>query len=271
MREALVAVFDTPTHADQAVRALQAAGIPSAAIRRYRQGDAAIPRAGKVGAAPATDEAPSERMGGFWAWLLGEEGTTSTGWRDPAYVRDEHLYTKSVEGGNSVIAVYVDQSDADRVMKLIAEQNPMKLEDTGTATMTTGTAATPTATGASEAKEQTIPLSEEHVEVGKRRVEEPVSVRRYVVERPVEQQVNLRDERVEIERRKASGGTPGRAFEERTVEVHEAHEKPDVRKTAQVAEEVVVRKETTEHPETVRDTVRREDVEVNRQQNRKRA
>jgi hypothetical protein len=268
MREALVAVFDTPTHADQAVRALEASGIPSAAIRRYRQGDAAIPRAGKTVAAPATDERHDERRGGFWAWLLGEEGTTSTSWRDPAY-DDEHLYAKSVEGGNSVIAVNVDQSDADRVMKLIAEQNPMTLEDTGPASVPTGTSGTSTGMGTNqpretEDKEQTIPLSEEHVEVGKRRVEEPVRVRRYVVERPVEQQVNLRDERVEIEHRKPSGGTPGRAFEERAVEVHEAHEKPDVRKKAQVVEEVAVRKESTEHPEKVRDTVRKEKVEVNR-------
>ena len=106
--------------------------------------------------------------------------------------------------------------------------------------------------------DETIPLAEEQVQVGKERVERPVRVRRFVVERPVEQQVNLRDERVEIERRPAQGTTAGaHAFEERTIEVRESHEVPMVNKTAKVSEEVVVRREGTERTETVRDTVAR--------------
>jgi uncharacterized protein (TIGR02271 family) len=115
--------------------------------------------------------------------------------------------------------------------------------------------------------DETIPLAEEQVQVGKARLERPVHVRRFVVERPVEQQVNLRDERVEIERRPAQGTTVGdRAFEERTVEVRESHEVPMVNKTAKVTEEAVVRREGTERTETVRDTVRKEEIEVDREQ-----
>jgi uncharacterized protein (TIGR02271 family) len=89
-------------------------------------------------------------------------------------------------------------------------------------------------------------------------------VQRYVVEKPVEQNVALHGERVTIERRHpvedtaASGG----AFEERTVEVRETEEVPVVGKTARVVEEVAIRKEATERTETVKDTVRREEVEV---------
>jgi stress response protein YsnF len=50
--------------------------------------------------------------------------------------------------------------------------------------------------------------------------------------------------------------------EERTVEVHETEEVPVVGKTARVIEEVAIRKEATERTETVKDTVRREEVEV---------
>lgn len=57
-------------------------------------------------------------------------------------------------------------------------------------------------------------------------------------------------------------GAPAGAFEERTVEVHQTAEEPVVNKTARVAEEVVVRKDVTERTETVRDDVRREEVEV---------
>jgi stress response protein YsnF len=84
------------------------------------------------------------------------------------------------------------------------------------------------------------------------------------VERPVEEDVTLRGERVTVERRQPIETTaPGAgAFEERVVEVRETAEEPVVAKTARVAEEVVVGREATERTETVRDTVRREEVEV---------
>jgi stress response protein YsnF len=46
------------------------------------------------------------------------------------------------------------------------------------------------------------------------------------------------------------------------LEVRETAEEPVVSKTAHVVEEVIVGRETTERTETVRDTVRREDVET---------
>jgi uncharacterized protein (TIGR02271 family) len=93
-------------------------------------------------------------------------------------------------------------------------------------------------------------------------------VRRYVVERPVEKEVSLRSERVTIERRRPieTTGAPGQAFEEHVVEVHETEEVPVVEKTARVVEEVAIHKEETERTETVRDTVRREGVEVSGEQ-----
>jgi uncharacterized protein (TIGR02271 family) len=113
--------------------------------------------------------------------------------------------------------------------------------------------------------DEVIPLAEEQLEVGKRTVDRGATrVRRYVVEKPVEQNVTLHGERVTIERRHpveavaASGGT----FEERTVEVRETEEVPVVGKTARVVEEVAIRKEATERTETVKDTVRREEIEV---------
>ena len=76
---------------------------------------------------------------------------------------------------------------------------------------------------------------------------------------------SLRGERVTVERRQPieTTATPGTgAFEERVVEVRETAEEPVVAKTARVTEEVVVGREATERTETVRDTVRREEVEV---------
>jgi uncharacterized protein (TIGR02271 family) len=114
--------------------------------------------------------------------------------------------------------------------------------------------------------EQVIPLSEEQLDVGKRTVDRGTTrVRRYVVEKPVEENVTLRGERMTVERRQPIETTtaPGMgAFEERVVEVREAAEEPVVAKTARVVEEVVIGREATERTETVKDTVRREEVEV---------
>jgi uncharacterized protein (TIGR02271 family) len=113
---------------------------------------------------------------------------------------------------------------------------------------------------------EVIPLAEEQLEVGKRTVDRGTTrIRRYVVERPVEENITLRGERVTVERRQPTGtaaASGAGVFEERVVEVRETGEEPVVSKSAHVAEEVVVGRETTERTETVRDTVRRDEVEV---------
>jgi stress response protein YsnF len=135
------------------------------------------------------------------------------------------------------------------------------------ATAATGTAATGTARTGAKHEEAVLPTAKEELEVGKRAVEDTHAyrVRRYVVERPVEKTVGLRDERVTVERRQATRGAVGeRPFEEKLVEVTETREEPVVRKVVKPGEEVVVRKEAAERTETVRDTVRESKVEVDK-------
>jgi len=90
-------------------------------------------------------------------------------------------------------------------------------------------------------------------------------VRVYTVERPVEEGLTLREERVAVERRpvdRPASGVPGEPFKERTVDVTTHREEPVVAKEARVKEEIVVRKEGDERRETVRGTVRRSEVDV---------
>lgn len=121
----------------------------------------------------------------------------------------------------------------------------------------------PTATGA---ERESVPVVEEQLAVGKREVSRGrVRVRTYVTERPVEQDVTLREERVNVERRpvdRAAGTVPADAFRERTIEVAATGEEAVVSKEARVIEEVVVSKDQTSRTETVRDTVRKTEVEV---------
>ena len=293
MRQILVAVFDTVANADRAVQALENANVSSASIRRYHRDDPAMENlssrtsthVGAVSTAAVDADRVHQRSSGFWAWLTGEEGGTT----DPTYESDHAYYGRHIDSGSTVLAVTVEQAESQRVMDLLADQMPLKLEDVGTEASATGTQDTSAMTamregtmrevgmmGTSHAmtepnrisetneREEVIPLAEEQVEIGKRRVDHATRIRRYVVETPVERQVTLRDETVEIERRRPVEGTsPGAGtFEERTVEVHTSSEQPEVTKTANIAEEVVVHKTVTDRPETIRETVRKEQVEV---------
>ena len=111
-----------------------------------------------------------------------------------------------------------------------------------------------------------IKVMEERLRVGKREVARgAVRVRSYLVERPVEEQVSLHDERVTLERhavdRPASAAEMA-AFGERTIEVRATGEEAVVSKEARIVEEIGIHKEASDRVETVRDTVRRTEVEV---------
>jgi len=107
---------------------------------------------------------------------------------------------------------------------------------------------------------------EEELQVGKREVETGgVRVRSYMTETPVQEQVTLRQEHVRVDRHpvdRPATSSDINAFREGVMEVTEHVEEPVVSKTARVVEEVVVGKEVNQRTETVSDTVRRTDVEI---------
>jgi uncharacterized protein (TIGR02271 family) len=221
-------------------------------------------------------------------------------WFGYADEEDRNLYHEAARRGG--VAVTVDTSDEDTPDRGKAEQimqrhNPIDLEgasqqwraqgwkaqstDTASAEVTRTTRPTtgarpgqterPPTTSAgrpgatSRGKEDVIPVAEEHLEVGKKAVlRGGVRVHSRVVSKPVEQQVNLRDEHARVERRPtdrtvASGE---QVFQERNVEVTESTEQPVVRKDTRITEEVVVGKDVEQRTETVRDSVRRTEVDV---------
>ena len=112
--------------------------------------------------------------------------------------------------------------------------------------------------------ERVVPLAEEVLHVEAREVPgKTTRVRRYVVETPVERQVSLQDKRVVVERRRPVLTTAsGDVLTETTIEATETTETPVVWKGVRVREEVVLRLETKERVETVRETVRRDEVDI---------
>jgi uncharacterized protein (TIGR02271 family) len=111
---------------------------------------------------------------------------------------------------------------------------------------------------------QVVRLGEERLNVATRTVPgETTRLRRRVIAGPVEQQVTLRDEKVIVEHRPSTGnGTTGDVLTETVIEMSDSRQVPTVWKSLHVAEEVVLRKQVTERTEKVRDTVRRDVLEV---------
>ena len=119
--------------------------------------------------------------------------------------------------------------------------------------------------------EEVIPLGEEVLEVGKRTENRGTArIRRFVVETPIERQVTLQSERVVVERRRpVSDKVTGEILTEVTVEIVETEEVPTVEKRLRLREEIVVRTERAQRIETVKEIVRRDEVEI-QQPSRKR-
>jgi uncharacterized protein (TIGR02271 family) len=114
-------------------------------------------------------------------------------------------------------------------------------------------------------KDEIIRLAEEQLNVGKTQVQTGITrVRRFVTEREVEANVTLHEEHAEVLRRAVNDPTflTDVDWSDKTVDVTETAEQAVVGKTSRVIEEVAVRKDGSDRVETVHDTVRRQNIEV---------
>src|SRR5947209_7449648 len=100
---------------------------------------------------------------------------------------------------------------------------------------------------------QVIPVVEEAIQVGKRRVlRGGVRVYSRITEQPVEESIGLREERVRVDRQRVDRPVTQAdlaAGREQVIEVEEFAEEPVVSKQARVVEEVRVGKEVSQKTE----------------------
>ncbi len=231
--ETVVAIYDNVAAVEAACAALTAAGISQHEISWTHPG------------------ASAPREQGFWSRLFGGEPD-----------HDTSVYDRSLETGSQVLTVNAPTGSVEQVVAILEQHDPVDIEDHA-AGLGQGGTSNDTLYGSGEA---VLPLAEEQMAVGKRLVDRGTTrVRRFVVETPVAQDVSLHSERVSVERRPASGAsTATPSFTDRVVEMTETDEEPVIGKTTRIAEEVVVRRTANDRVETVHDTLRREDVEVTR-------
>lgn len=117
-----------------------------------------------------------------------------------------------------------------------------------------------------------VEVIEEDVEVGKREVETGgARVSSRVVERPVEERVNLREENVKVNRNpvdRPANSADLENYQEKTIEETETKEVPVVNKEARVVEEVSLEKDVNKKEEVIKDTVKETKVDVDKNVNR---
>ncbi len=180
---------------------------------------------------------------------------------------DRHIYEEALRRGGYLLTVDCDDAEAPRVHQLLEGSNAVDMVDREREMRASGfipPLAAPVASTAA-ATDEVIPVVEEQLTVGKRQVDRGgVRVRAYTVETPVQESVSLRQERVEVERRGINtlvADTTG-LFQERDIALTETSEEVVVSKEARIVEELSVRKDVGQRVETVEDTVRHTEVEV---------
>jgi stress response protein YsnF len=159
------------------------------------------------------------------------------------------LYAEAVGRGGVLVAAEAEDTDTVlAVMERFGEKEPEELLERGAEQVERA-----------QSIEEELRVGKEQTTSGKRLVSS-------VSEREVEKPVTLREEEVEVERRREdrrlSPGEADRAFQEETVEMTATSERPVVSKEARVTGEVALSKRASEREEVVRDTLRRKDVEV---------
>lgn len=301
MEHTLVAVFENESNAQDALNDLVSAGFSRSNmhINAANQDDLSNVSATRVDTASMEHESIGERIKDFFHDLFSGEDSDRAEMYSDAVQRGAYVLTltaadqEDVERASDILDRHdpLDMNEheaewraterapltgtaatgVDATAGTVGSGAPMAAEpglaNSGTA-LRMGAEQTGTQSRTDLAGEKVLPVIEEQLEVGKRTVERGgVRVVQRVSEKPVQESVQLHDERVTVERRPVdrTTGAPvvgADGMQERTIEVRETVEEPVVAKTARVVEEVVISKEQRDRTETVQDTVRRTDVDV---------
>src|SRR5215469_10472321 len=246
--EKVVSVYDTTDKAKAALAVLKSSGIDIS--------DASILDRNSLGTGI------DQQHVGLWRRLFGEN----------VWEHEAAVYGDTLRRGGAVLAVRGPKERTAKIMSILDAHKPVDVHEHAAkigadvpieakALVT----APGTATTAGASKDEVMRLAEEQMNVGKRIFETGTTrIRRFVTERPVEQQVNLHEEHAKVVRRAVTDPNyiADIDWSDKEYTVTETEERPVVSKTARVVEEIAVGREGSDRTETVRDTVRRQQADV---------
>lgn len=254
MAIALVGIFDKAEEAQEARRKLAKEGID----------DNMIQVTSSAMTASSTPPPKSEDHRGFFAKLFGQnEPDEQTG-----------HYAEAVRRGSSVVTVHLaDDSKAHKLTGILEHCGAIDVNQRVDAWKAHGyqgynPTAAPYDRDQAENERATFKVMEEELKIGKRAVEGGgVRVHQHMSEKPVSEKVSLHQEKVVVNRRpvdRAATATEIDAFgkNDQDIQLRETSEEAVVSKAARVVEEVDVGKQSSDRTQTINETVRRTDVDV---------
>jgi uncharacterized protein (TIGR02271 family) len=287
--QTVVGVFDSVDDAQQARKSLISAGFDQSAVKVQSQssmdeGDSSSSTSRSTTTSSGTSasgESSEGFMGGignFFSNLFGGDN-------------DEHAghYSEAVRRGGTVVVVTVpDESRVESARLALANAGAVDIEKRTENWRQQGYSGFDPAAKPFNAEEiqadrsymqpktdrvqaangTVLPVIREEIDVGKKEVDlGAVRVFSRTEMKPVQEQVQLREQHAEIERRpvdRPASEADLKAFEGGSIEVREMAERAVVSKTARVVEEVVVGTKDTTRTETVSDQLRNTVVEVDK-------
>lgn len=232
----IMGLFDEQQQAVRAQAALQAIGIPINQTSLVNQGVEST----------TSGEAQKDNWWERFKDMLGFG----------VHHEDLPYYHEGLRRGGTLLTVQTDESRENEIAGIFADHNAVDIDTRAKEWRSAGW---------SPDEQMAIPIVEEELKIGKRLVRRGgVRVYTSVTEKPVEEAVTLREEHVEVTRRPADRAATASDLStaDAPIEITETAEEPVVSKQAKVVEEVVLQKAATERTETVKDTVRRKDVDV---------
>lgn len=263
--QTVVGIFNTAAEAKQAVQQLATAGFAldfvdvsqassSASGTSSNYTDTSGTATEAVGDAAGRTK---DSVGGFFSSLFGGDND------------EADTYAAVTRSGHSLVTVHVDTAEqahkaADILDNAGALDVDSKAAEYGVSNSYTANRPAPAATTGTDG--MTAQVIEENLQVGKRTEQTGgVRLRSRIVEKPVEASVRLREEHVTVQRKpvnRAATEADFTAFKEGDVTLTESAERAVVAKEAHVVEEVSLGKQVTEREQTIHETVRNTEVDV---------
>jgi len=262
MRQTVVGVFERYAGARHAAQILEDSGFDHDHVHVT----GAEERSGKVNVERREEEGFLSGIRNFFADIFGPDETQEVG-----------TYAEAVRRGGGVVKVDVDEeSELERARETLQQAGAVDIDEkveewraSGWAPEAREPQARPeqaTAGSTRPTAEGVIPVVKEELAVGKRAVSTGgVRVYSHVIERPVEEAVDLRTERAQVQRQpvdRPATQADLANMQDKTLEVRETTEQPVVQKSARVVEEVSVGKSVQTRQEKIKDKVRDTEVKV---------
>lgn len=244
--EKVVSVYDTTDKAKSALNVLKSSGIDTSDVSLLDR--------------TALGTGVDQQHVGLWRRLFG----------DNVWEHEAAVYGDTLRKGGAVLAVRGPKDRVAKIMSILDAHDPVDVHEHAAkigsdVPVEAKALVTAPGTATTRTKDEVLRLAEEQMNIGKRMFETGTTrIRRFVTERPVEAQVNLHEEHAKVVRRAVTDPNyiADIDWSDQEYTVTETAERPVVSKTSRVVEEIAVGREGTDRTETVRDTVRRQQAEV---------